>query len=106
MADAPLVHLLVEIALEGDDFAEDAELELRDRLVEAFEARGVGEVGGVGSGLGGMDVSVLVRDEWAGREHVAAVVRELAPGASFTIEVLPDEDAPDTEPGAPADGVA
>jgi hypothetical protein len=106
MAEAPLVHLLVEIALNGDAFAEDDELDLRGLLVEAFQSRGVGEVGGYGSGLGGMDISVLVRDEVAGREQVAAVVRELAPGASFTIEVLPDEDAPEAAPGTPLSGDA
>src|SRR5262245_30138471 len=106
MAKAPLVHLLVEISLEGDDFAGDAELDLRDRLVEAFESRGVGEVGGFGSGLGSMDVSLLVPDERVAREQVAAIVRELAPGASFTIDVLRDEDGRDAEPGATADGGA
>jgi hypothetical protein len=104
MAEAPLVHLLVGIELARGDFAEDEELNLRDRLVQAVESRGVGEVGGFGSGLGGMDVSVLVQDEAAGREQVAALVRELAPGASFTIEVLADEEAPDAEPGGAADG--
>jgi hypothetical protein len=84
--------LLVEIELAGEGFAEDEELDLRDRLVAAVEARGIGEVGGYGSGLSGMDVSVLVRDEQIGREQVTTLVHELAPGAPFTIEVLPDED--------------
>lgn len=93
MDETPLVHLLVEIELSGDGFADDAELDLRHRFVEEVEARGIGEVGGAGSGLGGMDVSVLVRDEKAGRERLTALVRELAPGTVFTIEVLPDEEA-------------
>lgn len=86
-----LVHLLVEIALGGTGFAEDDELDLRGRLVEAIESRGLGEVGGYGSGDGGMDISVLVADEQVGREQVAALVREVIPGAAFTIETLPDE---------------
>ncbi|MFO0808896.1 MAG: hypothetical protein U0746_09760 [Gemmataceae bacterium] len=106
MSDAPLVHLLVEIELAGDEFAADEELDIRDRLVAVIEDRGIGEVGGFGSGSGGMDVSVLVRDEAAGREQVAAVVRELAPGATFTIEVLPDEEDEDAELGPAADGGA
>jgi hypothetical protein len=60
--------------------------------VEAIEAQGIGEVGGYGSGLGGMDVSVLVPDERGGREQVAALIQKLAPTAKFTIQVLPDED--------------
>jgi hypothetical protein len=89
----PLVHLLVEIELSGDDSANEDELNLRGQLMEAIESRGIGAVGGCGSGLGGMDVSVLVPDERDGREQVAAVIQELAPGAKFTIEVLPGEDA-------------
>ena len=99
MMDAPLVHLLLEIELSGDDFADEGELDLRYRLEEAIESRGIGEFGGAGSGLGSMDISVLVRDESAGREQLAALVHELAPGASFTIEVLPDEDSESALPG-------
>jgi len=94
---ALLVHLLVEIELAGDGFADPGELDLRGRLVEAIESRGVGEVGGFGSGMGGMDISVHVPEEAAGREQVAAIVRELAPRVVFTIRVLPEEDE-DAEP--------
>jgi hypothetical protein len=99
---AYLVHLLVEIDLADDRFADAGELDFRSRLVEAIESRGVGEVGGFGSGSGGMDISILVPEEQSGRDQVAAVVRELAPGAAFTIDVLPSEDE-DTEPGAAPD---
>lgn len=95
MSDAPLTHLFVDVTLAGDDFAGVDELDLRDRLVEGIESRGIGEVGGFGSGMGSMDISVLVPEEQAGREHVAALIRELAPGAAFTIEVLPSEDEPE-----------
>ena len=92
MASAAPIHLLVDIQLPEDDFAEDAELDLRDRLVEAIEGRGIGEVGGFGSGAGSMDISVIVEDEAAGRERLTALLGEMAPGVPFTIQVLPDEE--------------
>ena len=94
MSAAPLVHLLVDIKLDGDSFASVEELDLRHLLVEAIESRGIGEVGGFGSGMGSMDLSVHVPNEQVGREQVAAVIREFAPEAVFTIEVLPSEDEP------------
>lgn len=92
MSGDQLIHLLVEIALAGDEFADNEELNLRSQLVKLIESRGIGHVGGFGSGQGGMDVSALARSEQLGREQLAALVRELAPTASFTIEVMPDED--------------
>jgi hypothetical protein len=86
-----LVHLLLEVELAGDAFANESELDLRYRLEDAVEARDIGMVGGAGSGVGGMDISVLVVDERIGRERLAALVRELAPEVSFTIKVLTDE---------------
>lgn len=87
-----LVHLLVDIAIPENDFAEDEEMDLRDQLVDAIETSGIGEVGGFGSGAGSMDISVLVIDEATGRKQLIALLSELAPGRQFTIEVLPDEE--------------
>lgn len=95
MSGPPMTHLLVDITLAGDEFAEANELDLRDRLVEGIESRGIGEVGGFGSGMGSMDISVVVPDEQAGREQLAALIRVQAPGVAFTIEVLPSEDGPE-----------
>jgi hypothetical protein len=87
-----MTHLLLDIKLREEDFAEDAEMDLRDELVEAIEGRGIGEVGGFGSGDGSMDISVIVEDEAVGRERVTALMGELAPDMAFTIEVLPDDE--------------
>ncbi len=91
MAD-DLVHLLLDIKLAGDGFASPDEFDLRDRLVERIERLGIGEVGGYGSGVGGMDISVLVADEAEGRGRLSRLMQEVAPDARFTIEVLADED--------------
>jgi hypothetical protein len=92
MDDAKLIHLLVEIELEGDAFRDDDESDLQGLLVEKIEERGIGEVGGWGSGEGSMDISVHVLDESVGRERLMALLREVAPAAKYTIQVLPDEE--------------
>ena len=97
MGEVPEIHLLVAIGLAGDGFPDAAELRLRYRLEEAVEAREIGEIVGGGGGAGGMDISVLVRDEQAGRERLAALVRELAPGATFRIITVPDEEDEEDE---------
>jgi hypothetical protein len=92
MGGDAFVHLLLEVECDGNDFADYDELDLRERLIEAIESRGVGEVGGFGSGMGEFDISVLVRDEAVGRFHLDGVLREFAPEAKYSIRVLPAED--------------
>jgi hypothetical protein len=87
-----VVHLLLDIRLAGDGFATPGERDLRSRLVTLIEGRGIGEVGGFGSGAAGMDVSVIVDDEARGRAELIELMREVAPEAAFTIEPISDED--------------
>lgn len=42
--------------------------------------------------MGEMDVSVLVPDERTGRDELTLLIQELAPGARFAIEVVPEDD--------------
>jgi hypothetical protein len=82
-----LIHLLLDIKVSYDGFASPGEMDLRSRLVELIEQRGIGEVGGFGSGMGSMDISVHVPDEAGGRQRLSELMREVAPGSEFTIEV-------------------
>ncbi|HVS39732.1 MAG TPA: hypothetical protein VMS17_29515 [Gemmataceae bacterium] len=87
-----MIHLLLEIQLADDGFADAGEMDLCSQLVDAIESRGIGEVGGYGSGMGGMDISIIVADEQIGRRQIAAVLAEFAPKTAFSIRVLPPED--------------
>jgi hypothetical protein len=87
-----LIHLLLDIKLSDDDFASPGVMDLRSRLVELIEQRDIGEVGGFGSGMGSMDISVHVSDEAEGRQRLSELMREVAPGSEYAIKVLGDED--------------
>ena len=66
----------IQIKLQGSGFASPQELGERNRLQDDIERRKIGEVVDAGSGMGVMDLSVVVTDPGKAKEQILQLLSE------------------------------
>jgi len=79
----------------GDDFADEEQLRLRDRVAGRIEEGGLGTVRLRGTGMGTMEIVFAVAMEGDVRGRLREIMREEAPDAAYVIEerFLPEKES-------------
>jgi hypothetical protein len=78
--------LRVVIRWPGDDFASRQDIETRNKIESLILERNVGKIIRVGTGMGWMDITVVVKDKQGAQLSISEIMRTVAPTRKFAIE--------------------
>lgn len=79
-------HILVSIPV-ADTFPNEEELNARNRITDALDARGFGEFIGAGGGFNQMDFEYAIADVDLAKQQVAEVIAEHLPGQEYDVTI-------------------